>query len=373
VKIAFVYDAVYPWETGGIQKRVWEIARRLADGHDVHWYSLHYWDGPDVIEREGVTLHGVAKPKELYVNERRSITEALYFAAHMARPLFGKDFDVIDCQAFPFFSCYASKVPALLNNATYIITWHEVWEEFWYEYLGRKGVFGRLVERGAVALPDEHITVSRKTRRGLQSLGGARTTSRLLPNGIDIEYIDDTEPTDESVDVLFVGRFIWEKDPALLVRAVDRLRKEFPDIRCHLVGDGPEREAVERLVAERGLEDHVILLEFRESHEDIVALMKAADVFALPSQREGFGITLLEALAAGTPAVTVDHPGNAGTELIDDGETGYVVDPQPGALAEALQSARTEIDSGACRAAAADYDWGVIAEQAEAIYREVQP
>ena len=372
MKICFVYDAVWPWETGGVQKRVWELARRLADDHDVHWYGLHYWDGPSVTEREGVTLHGVAQPPDLYVDGRRSITEALSYAAHLVRPLSGAEFDVIDCQAFPYFSCYASKLSSALNGTTYVVTWHEVWEEFWYEYIGWKGVFGRLVERGVVSLPDQHVAVSEQTARDLRSLGGPATESHTLPNGIDVTYIDGVEPAEDTLDVLFVGRFIWEKNPELVVRAVDRLHEETPDLRCYLVGDGPERESVERLLEDRGLEDTVSLLGFRESHEDVVALMKAADAFVLPSRREGFGITVLEALAAGTPAVTVDHPGNAATELVDHGKTGYVVDATPADVASGLRKATTEIDPADCRAAAGAYDWDVIADRAESLYREVR-
>src|SRR6056297_1579194 len=103
MKIAFVYDAVYPWEKGGAQKRIWELACRLAADHDVHLYGMHYWDGPATIEREGVTLHGVCEPKELYVNGRRSIPQALSFAANLAPALLGEEFDIIDCQEFPYF------------------------------------------------------------------------------------------------------------------------------------------------------------------------------------------------------------------------------------------------------------------------------
>jgi len=372
VKIAFVYDAVYPWETGGVQKRVWELARRLASDHDVHWYGLHYWDGPDVVQREGVRLHGVADPPDLYVDDRRSITEALRFAAALVGPLLEAEFDVVDCQAFPYFSCYTSKLSAALDGATFVVTWHEVWTGYWYEYLGAKGVFGRLVERGTVALPDEHVAVSRRTGRDLAALGGGDTSSYLLPNGIDIEYIEGTDAAKEAVDVLFVGRFIPEKDPALVVKAVDRLRETAPEIRCHLVGEGPEREAVADLVAERGLGDAVTLLDFRDSHEDIVALMKAADAFVLPSRREGFGITVLEALAAGTPVVTLDHPRNAASELVTDGETGYVVDGTPEAVATAIGDAPREIGAEACRESAAEYDWDRIAGQAETLYRRVR-
>jgi hypothetical protein len=82
MKIAYVYDAVHPWETGGIQTRIWELARRLAGHHNIHWYGLHYWDGPAIREIEDVTHHGVTEPPELYTNGRRSIREVHMSSCH---------------------------------------------------------------------------------------------------------------------------------------------------------------------------------------------------------------------------------------------------------------------------------------------------
>lgn len=371
MKICYVYDAVYPWVTGGVQKRIWEIARRLSDDHDVHWYGLHYWDGPSVIEREGVTLHGVGEPKDLYVDGRRSITQAIYFATRLLGPLLRERYDVIDCQAFPYLSCYTSKLPASMNGTTYVVTWHEVWAEYWYEYLGWKGLFGRLAEIGTVSLPDCHLSVSERTALDLQSLAGRETRSEILPNGVDLEYIAGIEPADQAVDVLFVGRFIEEKNPQLLVRAVAELLTTGRDIHCTFVGDGPEREAVETLASELGLVEETTFLEFRDAHEDIIAMMKAANVFVLPSRREGFGITILEAMAAGTPVVTLDHASNAGTELVEKGVTGYTVTADPAAIAKAIEDSRMEIRPEDCREHAAEYHWDTIAERAVDLYQSL--
>ncbi len=74
MRIAYVFDAVYPFVKGGVERRIWEVSRRLADkGHDVHIYGMKYWTGEDTISREGVSLHGVCRPRELYSGGRRSI------------------------------------------------------------------------------------------------------------------------------------------------------------------------------------------------------------------------------------------------------------------------------------------------------------
>jgi glycosyltransferase involved in cell wall biosynthesis len=368
MKIAYVYDAVYPWENGGIQKRVWELARRLSDNHDVHWYGLRYWDGPTVYERDGVTLHGIADPPKLYVNGRRSISEALFFGAHLARPLLRGEFDVIDCQAFPYFSCFPSKLGAVTRGATLFVTWHEVWMAYWREYLGRKGVFGEAIESVVARMPDEHITVSERTRRDLDAIGAPH--SHLVPNGIAMDTVRAAPATTEPIDILFVGRLIEEKNVDLLVRAVAMMRETVPDVHCHVVGDVPERAALESQIADFGLEEYVTMLGFREKHEEILGLMKTADVFVLPSRREGFGITALEALACGTPVVTIDHPQNAAAALIEDSESGYVTNATPEAVADATLAARTDISPETCTTAAEGYEWDAIARQAETVYEE---
>jgi glycosyltransferase involved in cell wall biosynthesis len=191
---------------------------------------------------------------------------------------------------------------------------------------------------------------------------------QTVPNGIDVAAVRDVSPTERDVDVLFVGRFIEEKNVGLLVRAVARLETDRPDVQCVLVGDGPEREAVASLVRDLGLEDNVTILPPREEYETVLALMSAADVFALPSRREGFGITALEALACGTPVVTINHPGNAAQELVADGVTGAVCEPTPQALAERIRTLPDETSSADCTGAARDYEWDRIARRMEAVY-----
>jgi glycosyltransferase involved in cell wall biosynthesis len=368
MKICYVYDAVYPWETGGVQKRVWELARRLSGDHDVHWYGLQFWDGPSVVQREGVTLHGVGDPPDLYVGDRRSIGEALSYSVRLVGPLLRDDFDVIDCQEFPYFPCFPSKLRSLTGDSTLFLTWHEVWADYWYEYLGRLGVFGKAVERAVARLPDEHVSVSGRTRRELKAIGGPE--SPVVPNGISAAEIERAPEADVPVDVLFVGRLIPEKNPELVVRAAAELAPERPDFRCVLVGDGPERARVERAIDELGVSGNVDRLAFRDDYEEVLGLLKAADAFLLPSEREGFGITVLEALACGTPVVTVDHPRNAATELVTEGETGYVTRATPTALADAVRRAIGRIDPADCVAATRRYEWDAVADRMEATYRE---
>jgi len=61
MKIAIIYDMIYPFNVGGAEIRNWEIAIRLAKNNEVHLFGFQLWDGPSVIKRDGVTIHGVCK------------------------------------------------------------------------------------------------------------------------------------------------------------------------------------------------------------------------------------------------------------------------------------------------------------------------
>lgn len=367
MKIAFVYDAIHPWEIGGIQRRVWELASRLKTDHEVHVYGQQYWSGDAVRERDGVILHGVCPPKEFYAGDRRSITQALYFSTHLLKPLLSSSYDVIDCQVFPYFPCYVSELASLLNDSALVFTWYEVWKDYWTEYMGRMGVVGKHVERTIAKLPATHVATSETTKAGLQSLGVR--DGHLSPLAADVDSIQKTARRDEEIDFLFSGRLIPEKNAELFVRATKHLVDRGMEVQSVLIGEGPERDHIENLVRALDLEEHLQVLDFVE-RDDYIGYMKAADVFVFPSQREGFGIVGIEALACGTPVVTTNHPQNAAQELVSHGESGYLSDLCPSELASYMMKAKS-IPPERCTARARAYDWDQITSEIEALYRSL--
>ncbi len=219
MKIAIIYDVIYPFVKGGVEKRVWELAVRLSRrGHDVHLFGMKFWDGKDIINREGVTLHGVCPAHNLYTHGRRTIGEAVYFGIKLICPLAKEKFDIIDCQQFPYLSCISAKVVAVIKKTPFIITWHEVWGDYWYTYLGNIGFLGKCIEQLVSRLTPHVVAVSRSTARNL-TISGIRRPIRIIPNGIDLPRINATPPSDEPSDIIFVGRLIKEKHVDVLIQA----------------------------------------------------------------------------------------------------------------------------------------------------------
>ena len=92
---------------------------------------MKFWDGNDIIVRDDVTLHSVCPAQHLYADGRRTIREAIPFSLALFFRLRKENYDIIDCQQFPYFSCIAAKCSIIFKKTPLVITWHEVWGDYW--------------------------------------------------------------------------------------------------------------------------------------------------------------------------------------------------------------------------------------------------
>jgi L-malate glycosyltransferase len=163
-------------------------------------------------------------------------------------------------------------------------------------------------------------------------------TNRIFDPGRPIEVIPNFVDTDafrprkvverreqfarpEEKIVLHISNFRPVKNVPAVIEVFDRIQRRHA-ARLLLVGDGPERAPVEHLVQERGLESRVLFLGNQEFVEDIFPM---ADVFLLPSLHESFGLSALEAMAAGVPVVVTKIGGPP--EVVVEGECGFLRAP----------------------------------------------
>lgn len=158
---------------------------------------------------------------------------------------------------------------------------------------------------------------------------------RVVHCGVDT---DNHRPSGESasrtsINVLCVTRLVPAKGVSLLIEAVARLQKELPELRCTLVGDGPDRDRLERLAIARGVADRIEFVG-AVGQDHIQRYYHEADVFALPSFAEGVPVVLMEAMAHGVPVVGTAVGGVS--ELIEPDVTGLLV---PAGDVSALTSA----------------------------------
>jgi glycosyltransferase involved in cell wall biosynthesis len=383
MKIAFVYDAVYPWVKGGAEMRIHELGKRLSDrGYEVHIYGVKWWEGENTIRYEGMTLHGVCKARDLYVNGRRSISEAIVFSIKLFPELRKENFDLIDVSVFPYFSCFTVKMISILKKTPVVFTWHEVWDDYWYVYMGKKGFFGKLIEKTVSKLSDKHIAVSEWTKKRLKDLKVPEEKIQVIHNGIDLKEISRIEPEggmsflefeNKRDDIIFAGRLIKEKNVDLLIKAVSLLKEDFPNIKCCIVGDGPEKLSLVELAKKTGVYESIEFSGFQE-YKALIGKIKVSKVLVLPSSREGFGMVVIEAFACAVPVITVRAKYNAAQGLVENKVDGFVVQPDERDIAKAIEkiiekNSNYRKISNAAHQKAEKYDWEKTVEKLDLTYK----
>lgn len=374
MKIALVYDAIYPYIKGGGEKRFYEIGKQLVQrGHQVHLYGMKFWNGTNIIEKEGLYLHGICREENLYTNGgRRSILQALYFGLCSLR-LIKEHFDVLDCCTFPYFSLFACKLVSIIKRKPLFATCHEVWgKDYWFEYMGWKGFIGCIVERFAFLLPDRIISVSSHTTNKLKNQLNSKKTIATIPNGIKSGMIKKVKGAKEESEVIFTGRLLKHKNVDVLIKSIHLVKKKIPGIKCSIVGDGPEKESLEELTNKLQLKNNIKFYGFLEKQEDVFSLIKSSKVLVLPSTREGFGMVVIEANACGVPVITVNAKDNAAKELIKEGENGFVCLLDEKDISEKIIMILANIPDlkikKNCINFAALYEWNRITDAIEKVY-----
>jgi len=142
----------------------------------------------------------------------------------------------------------------------------------------------------------------------------------VIPYGVDLNTFKFSTPP-KNYDILFVGNLIERKGLDYLIRAMLKIKKEFPDAKLHIVGDGPQRIRLEALSERLRLQRNVIF-HGRVNKDGLLHGYKNCRVFCHPSLSEGFCHVILEAMASGRPVVSTKTFGSC---MVEDGKTGFLV------------------------------------------------
>ncbi|GAA2671601.1 glycosyltransferase [Streptomyces lunalinharesii] len=231
----------------------------------------------------------------------------------------------------------------------------------WLEDRGSRLVYGR---RAVCAVSPSTRT---EIRRRLSLCGPVHFAPPGLAPSPAAESADRAEPRRRASAprIVCVGRLVPQKRVDELVRAMPALRRELPDAELHIMGEGPVRADLRGLVDTLGIGDAVVL-HGRVSAAERDALVDSAWIAATASLGEGWGLTIMEAAAAGVPALAYDVPGLRDT--VRDNVTGWLLEPDDDLAAGLAKTLRTvEAPQSAarweaeCRAWAAGFRWPATA------------
>ena len=365
---------------GGPIRSVHALCRGLAgEGHDVHVFTTSV-DGPsdsDVPLLETVDLEGV---KVTYFPSRN--LRRLYWSPAMGKALAATvaGFDLVHLHAIYLWPIWAGARAARRHGVPYVMSPRGMLVP---ELIRRKNRWVKtawieLIERGnlerAAAI---HVTSSVEAEH-VASFGWPLRRLAMIPHGVDdppapsaaTPAADIAAAVAAGPVVLALGRISWEKGLDRLVAALP----EAPQARVVLAGGDADGQAA-RLAAQArqlGVADRVAIVARHVDGVDKEALFAAAQLFAMTSLSENFGLAAFEALRRGVPVLATSGVGMA--EVVRDTGAGRVVDATPTAIAAALremladpQRCRMMGEAGRARVIGS-YSWPAIARRMAALY-----
>ena len=313
-------------EAGGSETFVERTAEVLTGrGHDVTLFTSRFPGAARETQHERVRV----------LRRGNRFTTYLAGLVHTARHR--RDYDiVIDVQnGVPFWSPLAAAVPVV--NVV-----HHVHQDQWHTFFPRPiAALGWFLESRVaprVYRRSRYVTVSEATREELAELG-------ITPDLVDLIYSGNDQPDEleryavlprsPRPSIVVLGRLVPHKQVEVAIDVVADLRAAGRDVDLHIVGGGYWQDALEQHATMRGVADLVTMHGFVD--EDVKhSLLASAWLVLMPSGKEGWGLTIVEAGLHATPTIAFRHAGGP-RESIVDGVTGYLVDDAAGMTDRALK------------------------------------
>jgi glycosyltransferase involved in cell wall biosynthesis len=221
-----------------------------------------------------------------------------------------------------------------------------------------------------VIVPTSHV------KEQLASYGVKSARISVIPNGIHSEQyqLSDIEDEDNS-KLVTVGRLSKRKGHSDVLRAFAQVQADHPEATLEVIGDGPARERLERLAKSLSIKEKVTFHGF-VSEEDKIEILNRADVFVFASKQEGFGLVLLEAMAAGLPVVARHLP--VYEDFLSTPRNGYLFhEPVVSNLAESINELLENTDERATigyrnRNDAAQFDWERTVRETASVLNSIE-
>ena len=352
-------DTGHP-DGGGSELYVEQVARQLvARGHDVTILCARYPGS----ERSSVE-HGVR-----FLRRGGRLTVYLHGVLHLLTPAGRRQDAVVEViNGLPFGA-------RLVRRRGLVALVHHLHEEQWRMiYPGRSGRLGWFVESRVTPslyrrVP--HVTVSDSTRRDLVGLGLPAELVHVVHNGLTLSPVD--EPRSPRPRLVVLARLVPHKQIEHAFGVLAALRDEHPELRLDVVGSGWWHDELVARARALGVED-LVVWHGHVPDEERDRLLARAWVALLPSAKEGWGLSVVEAAAQGTPTIAYRSAGGV-NESVLDGRTGFLVDG-PEDVAVVVRDLlgrpeRLEEMSAAARRHAAGFSWETSAQAFETLLAEV--
>ncbi|MDR0900589.1 MAG: glycosyltransferase family 4 protein [Methanobrevibacter sp.] len=214
------------------------------------------------------------------------------------------DFDIV--VGYNFITYISAWKIAKKLNIPCVARYHDVWINNWIKNIGIFGIFGEIMERYILSRDlSLIIAVSNFTAENLEKFVPKEKIA-VVHNIVEFDKVESPKYHDTTISC--VSRLVEYKRIEDLILAMNILVRDFPDLKCKIVGTGQMKEKLIAIIEENHLNDNITLCGFVEKHEDVLKVINSSHIFVLPSEVEGFGIVVVEALGCEVPFVASNIP-----------------------------------------------------------------
>lgn len=306
MKIAFVTEYFPKSKSmdikGGAEVAAFNEAYYLSEDNDVTVLTS-FEEG---MERETTigNIKVIACGKKRSYTQKGSFKNRLFFmkaAYDVGKSL---DFDIV--VGYNFITYVSAWQIAQKLNIPCVARYHDVWINQWVKNIGIFGLFGELIERYVLSRDlSLVVAVSNFTAKNLEKFF-PKDKIAVVHNIVEFNPVASEKYPETTVSC--VSRLVEYKRIEDLVLAMNILVDDFPDLKCKIVGTGPMEDKLKAMIKEKNLEENITLCGFVEKHEDVLKVINSSYIFCLPSEVEGFGIVIVEALGCEVPFVASNIP-----------------------------------------------------------------
>ncbi|MEM8996686.1 MAG: glycosyltransferase [Acidobacteriota bacterium] len=328
MKILYLSDVFFP-RVNGVSTSIATFMGELRKlGHAVHLVAPSYGDEPP---EDGVTrVRGWKVPfdPEDRIMGLRAVTRAA------TRLLEDHDFDLIHIQT-PFVAHRAGVRLATRSGLPLVETYHTYFQEYLFHYVPfapralMRGL-ARSFSRSQCNRVDAVVVPSRAMEHALRDYGVTNRMERI-PTGLrpeDFEHGDGAAfrrkhgIAPDRPTLVHIGRVAFEKNIDFLLRMLQKMTREVPDVLLVVAGEGPALGSLRRLTRELGLGERVKFVGYLDRGGELMDCYRAADAFIFASRTETQGLVLLESMALGVPVVSTSIMGTK--DILDPGKGALV-------------------------------------------------
>ena len=320
MKISILLESFQPEYFGGRETRWRNLIDQLSKSNQLCILADFQRCKPEVaFPNVNATFVNIGPLPQMYaLNGNRSLWHAVIYTLRSFKLLkIRSDFILTD--QTPLISIPVLRFISMIKRSNLSITWHEIWSfRTWLRYSKILGIPGIILQSLGLILSKNIIVPSKQVALDLSS-GLISRESKVIPNGVRGLEIFPTISINtsrfENVRLLYVGRLIKHKNCDFLIEVMKCAIKLDKKWTLTIVGQGPMRNELIELSSLNKLDPYI---KFRSDISDgeLSSEYLSSDVFVFPSQREGFGISVAEALSVNLPVVLLDVPENASTALI---------------------------------------------------------